>query len=85
MKLLKATREIVLDDVVLGQYVANPDSNDPRDKIGYRDEASIPDDSITPTFALTVLKVDNKRWKGVPFILKAGKGIVRHVEIDVHK
>lgn len=33
----------------------------------------VPKDSVTPTFALCVLHVDNDRWHGVPFILKAGK------------
>ncbi|XP_058798898.1 glucose-6-phosphate 1-dehydrogenase-like isoform X2 [Phymastichus coffea] len=75
VEVLKATREIAMDDVVLGQYVANPDSKDPRERIGYRDDPTVPNNSNTSTFALTVLKVDNKRWRGVPFIIRAGKGL----------
>ena len=33
----------------------------------------VPKDSTTPTFALCVLHIENDRWQGVPFILKAGK------------
>ena len=29
--------------------------------------------SRCPTFAVAVLYLDNERWSGVPFILKAGK------------
>jgi len=28
---------------------------------------------VTPTFATVILTVNNERWRGVPFILKAGK------------
>lgn len=31
-------------------------------------------DSVTPTYACAVLYINNDRWKGVPFILRAGKG-----------
>ncbi|XP_001600327.1 glucose-6-phosphate 1-dehydrogenase [Nasonia vitripennis] len=75
VELLKKTRPIVLDDVVIGQYVANPESADPRERIGYRDDPTVKNDSITATFALTVLKIDNERWTGVPFIIRAGKGL----------
>ena len=33
----------------------------------------VPKDSTTHTFALCVLHIENDRWHGVPFILKAGK------------
>ncbi|XP_016838742.1 glucose-6-phosphate 1-dehydrogenase-like [Nasonia vitripennis] len=73
--LLKNTKSIALNDVVLGQYIGNPDSKDPKERIGYREEPSVPDDSLTPTFALTVLRIENERWNGVPFINRAGKGL----------
>lgn len=60
---------------MLGQYVANPDSDDPRERVGYRGDDSVDNDSIASTFALTVVRVDNHRWKGVPFIIRAGKGV----------
>ncbi|XP_058798896.1 glucose-6-phosphate 1-dehydrogenase-like isoform X2 [Phymastichus coffea] len=73
--LLRYTKAIVMDDVVLGQYVANTDSQDPRERIGYRDDPTVPDHSNTSTFALTVLRVENERWRGVPFIIRAGKSL----------
>lgn len=75
VELLKETRSIVLDDVVIGQYISNPESEDPRERIGYRDDPTVANNSIAATFALTVLKIDNERWSGVPFIIRAGKGL----------
>lgn len=79
VKLLKNTRAIVLEDVVLGQYVGNPDSPDPRERLSYIDELIMSNpnaskDSLQSTFAMTVLRIDNDRWSGVPFIIRAGKG-----------
>ncbi|XP_058798899.1 glucose-6-phosphate 1-dehydrogenase-like isoform X3 [Phymastichus coffea] len=75
VELLKSIKEIVMDDVVIGQYIANPDSKDSKQKIGYRDDPTVPNDSITATFSLTILKIENERWKGVPFIIRSGKGL----------
>ena len=39
---------------------------------------------MTPTYAAAVLRPDNERWKGVPFILRAGKAMdERKVEIRI--
>lgn len=35
----------------------------------------MPADSRTPTYAACVLRVHNERWAGVPFLIKAGKGL----------
>jgi len=43
--------------------------------VGYREDPSVPKDSISPTFATGVLFIQNPRWDGVPFILKCGKGL----------
>lgn len=53
---------------MLGQYVAA------NGKPGYLDDQTVPRDSVCPTFAVTTLWINNPRWEGVPFILKAGKG-----------
>ena len=42
---------------------------------GYLEDPAVPSDSRTPTFAAAVLYVDNERWAGVPFVLKAGKAL----------
>ena len=72
VKVLKCMRPLVMENVVLGQYQANPDSGKP----GYRDDDSVPAGSNCPTFASAVVFVDNERWAGVPFVLK-----VRHCRI----
>lgn len=69
VKLLKQTKPISTDEVLLGQYTAA------NGKPGYKDDETVPKDSNTPTFAAVVLHVDNERWKGVPFIIKAGKAL----------
>ncbi|KAJ8679283.1 hypothetical protein QAD02_015070 [Eretmocerus hayati] len=75
VELLKSTKAVVMDDVVLGQYVGNPDSDDPRERIGFQDDPTVPPGSNASTFALTVLRIQNQRWEGVPFIIRAGKGL----------
>ena len=42
---------------------------------GYGDDPTVPEGSECPTFAAVVLKVNNDRWSGVPFLMKAGKGL----------
>nr|CDJ89535.1 Glucose-6-phosphate dehydrogenase domain containing protein [Haemonchus contortus] len=75
VKVLKAIRPVQLKDVVLGQYVANSECSHPEAVAGYKDDDDVPDDSITPTFALAVLHVHNERWEGVPFFLRCGKAL----------
>jgi len=36
---------------------------------------TVPPNSTCPTFAATTLWINNPRWEGVPFILKAGKAL----------
>lgn len=74
VKVLRAIPPIRREDVLLGQYVAN------NNKPGYLDDDTVPKDSVCPTFAATVLRINNERWEGVPFILKAGKGMF-HTEL----
>ena len=49
------------------------------DVVGYLQEPGIPADSTTETFAALRLEVDNWRWAGVPFYLRAGKRLARKV------
>lgn len=74
VKVLKNIQSLTLEDVVLGQYVGNPDGKGD-EKYGYLDDSTVPLGSKTPTFALAVLKIHNERWEGVPFILKCGKAL----------
>ncbi|HLU53367.1 MAG TPA: glucose-6-phosphate dehydrogenase [Acidimicrobiia bacterium] len=77
VKLLKATAAVTRPDLVRGQYTAGRIEGE--DVAGYRDEEGIPPDSTTETYAALVLHVDNWRWKGVPFYLRAGKRLATRV------
>jgi glucose-6-phosphate 1-dehydrogenase len=46
---------------------------------GYLEEDGIAPDSNTETFAAVRLDIDNRRWAGVPFYLRAGKRLGRRV------
>jgi len=82
VKVLKSMLPISLDNVVLGQYVGNPDGT-PDQKEGYLDDPTVPRDSVTPTFVTAAMFVKNERWDGVPFILRCGKGGLRIGEDDL--
>lgn len=71
VKVLRAIPPIAREDTLLGQYVAA------NGKPGYLDDETVPHNSVCPTFAATTLWINNPRWEGVPFILKAGKGALR--------
>jgi glucose-6-phosphate 1-dehydrogenase len=68
VKVLRAIQPILQENVLLGQYVGA------NGKPGYLDDDTVPPNSTCPTFAATTLWINNPRWEGVPFILKAGKG-----------
>ncbi|KAJ1797501.1 Glucose-6-phosphate 1-dehydrogenase [Coemansia sp. RSA 2399] len=70
-EVLRRILPIQLEDTLLGQYVTSNDGSKP----GYKDDDTVPKDSITPTFAQCVMHVDNERWRGVPWVIKAGKAL----------
>lgn len=74
VKVLKSIPPIKFEDVVLGQYVGNPDGQGD-EKQGYLDDPTVPAGSTTPTFVTAALFVKNERWDGVPFILRCGKAL----------
>jgi len=79
-KVLRQVRTLSVDDVVLGQYGPSADGQ----KKGYLDDRGVPADSRCPTYAVAVLHIDNDRWSGVPFVLKAGKALEeRKAEIRI--
>lgn len=63
VKVLRAMPPIKTTDVVRGQYE------------GYRTEAGVAANSTTETFVALRAEVDTWRWSGVPFYLRAGKGL----------
>ncbi|CAL9055289.1 unnamed protein product [Musa banksii] len=82
VKVLRSMKPLQLENVAIGQYrshtkggVAYP---------GYTDDKTVPKGSLTPTFAAAALFIDNARWDGVPFLMKAGKALeTRRTEIRV--
>jgi glucose-6-phosphate 1-dehydrogenase len=51
---------------------------------GYTFEDDVPNTSTTETYAQAVFKIDNSRWRGVPFIVKCAKAVnERKCEIRV--
>ena len=77
VKVLKSVRpigpaEIDVDGAAYrAQY--GPGAIDGAAVAGYREEANIPRNSATETYAALRLYVDNWRWRGVPFYLRTGK------------
>ena len=46
---------------------------------GYREEPGVDPNSSTETFAALKLRFDNWRWAGVPFYLRSGKRLRKHI------
>jgi glucose-6-phosphate 1-dehydrogenase len=63
VKVLEATRSLSLADVVTGQYS------------GYREEGGVAPESTTETYFAARLEIDSWRWAGVPWVIRAGKGL----------
>ena len=83
VKVLRCMRPVALDDVVVGQYAART-TPDGTTLPGYLDDATVPPGSLCPTFAAAAVFINNPRWDGVPFLLKAGKALqARSAEIRV--
>ncbi|MFW6126769.1 MAG: glucose-6-phosphate dehydrogenase [Thermodesulfobacteriota bacterium] len=59
------------ENLVLGQYDAGEIDGTPVP--AYREESGVSPDSLTPTFAILRVFIDNWRWRGVPFYLASGK------------
>jgi glucose-6-phosphate 1-dehydrogenase len=52
---------------------------------GYRGEKGVASDSLTSTYLALRAHIDNWRWQGVPFYLRAGKGLKGRVtEVSFH-
>mmetsp|Transcript_8156 Transcript_8156/g.23410 ORF Transcript_8156/g.23410 Transcript_8156/m.23410 type:complete len:521 (-) Transcript_8156:251-1813(-) len=76
LKVLRYIPPLTNKDVVIGQYTS--DGTRP----GYLDDDTVPAGSKCPTFASCVLHINNDRWDGVPFIVKAGKAM-NEKKVDV--
>jgi len=78
VKLLKAMPHLKMEDAFLGQFGKNTwqcSGGSTHEEPGYLDDDTVPAGSRCPTYAGVVLKINNARWKGVPFLMRAGKGL----------
>lgn len=71
VKVLRAIRPIQPDAAVRGQY--GPGRVDGVNIPGYRQEEKVAAKSQAPTYAAMRFTIDNWRWQGVPFYVRAGK------------
>jgi len=62
-KVLSATRALDCDHMVRGQFT------------GYLDEPGVAPDSTVETYVAVKFEIDSWRWAGVPFYVRAGKGL----------
>ncbi|KAE9621395.1 putative glucose-6-phosphate dehydrogenase (NADP(+)) [Lupinus albus] len=82
VKVLRSMRPLQLEDVVIGQYKGH--SKGSKSYPAYTDDPTVPNGSLTPTFAAAALFINNARWDGVPFLMKAGKALhTKRAEIRV--
>ncbi len=79
VKVLKSIRPIPKEAVhaqaFRGQYTKGHVNNEKVN--GYLEEANIPANSTTETYASMKLYIDNWRWRGVPFYLRTGKRMAK--------
>jgi len=73
--------ESIQDYLVVGQYGAG--TVDGKRVPAYRDEPGISSESLTPTYAMMNVFLDNWRWKGVPFFLTSGKRLAKKLT-EIH-
>jgi len=81
VKVLRSIRPLIGEDIeqstVRGQYTSGWVLGE--QVPGYREEKNVASDSQTETFAVLRLFVDNWRWAGVPFYIRAGKRMPKRV------
>ena len=76
-------RSLVQENVIRGQYARGFVKGD--EVPGYREEPDVAKDSRVETYVAMRCFVDNWRWGGVPFYVRAGKRLARRVtEIAIH-
>jgi glucose-6-phosphate 1-dehydrogenase len=69
--------------LILGQYGAG--TIDGKRVPAYRDEPGVDISSLTPTYAMMKVFLDNWRWQGVPFYLTSGKRLAKKLtEISIN-
>lgn len=87
VQVLRAIRPMTPEQVeqrtIRGQYGAGEISG--KHVPGYREEPGVNPKSVTETYVAVEFYVENWRWAGVPFYVRAGKRLANHLtEIAVH-
>lgn len=73
VKVLRSMRKLKPNDVIIGRCKGNSTDN-----------SSAKTNDLAATYFAAALFIDNARWDGVPFLIKAGRGLQEHrVEIRV--
>jgi glucose-6-phosphate 1-dehydrogenase len=76
-KVWRAIQPIHPADTVRGQY--GPGNVGGKQVVGYRQEERVHPRSQTETYAALRLEIENWRWAGVPFYIRAGKRLAKRV------
>jgi len=77
VKVWKAIEPVLSTDTARGQY--GPGTVDGKPVIGYREEDRVSPTSQTETYVALKLGIENWRWAGVPFYIRAGKRLAKRV------
>jgi glucose-6-phosphate 1-dehydrogenase len=75
--LRRMERSMVRESVVRGQYSRGFSKGD--EVPGYREEPDVAKDSKVESYVAMKVLIDNWRWGGVPFYVRAGKRLARRV------
>jgi glucose-6-phosphate 1-dehydrogenase len=83
VKVLRSIRPIskraVHAHAIRAQYARG--TVDGKPAVGYQQEESVEQNSITETFVAAKFYIDNWRWRGVPFYLRTGKRLARQTSM----
>jgi len=77
VKVWRAIQPIHPTDTARGQY--GPGTVDGKPVVGYRQEDRVNPRSQTETYAALRVEIENWRWAGVPFYIRAGKRLAKRV------
>jgi glucose-6-phosphate 1-dehydrogenase len=82
LKVWQAIPSVPILNAVRGQY--GPGTVEGQQVVGYRSEERVSPESGAETYAAVRLEIENWRWAGVPFYLRAGKRLQkRATEISI--
>ncbi len=77
IKLLRAVAPMSFENAVRGQYTAGFVAGGAVE--AYTSEPNVPADSTTSTYVAAKLQIQNWRWAGTPFYIRAGKRLAKRV------